>query len=160
MVKVTEREREESAAILRTLYPVGSTVPMRVEYVSRNGMRRHISVWHRSDKGTWSNASRMVAEVVGMPLNGRGDALVVDGCGMDMCFHLVYSLSRGLYRQGVPCTGHRYTGKAGNGRYVYRCRSNEHVNPGEDRDMYRRGRRHTDGGYALDYGYATLPARV
>lgn len=144
-----ERNRRESADILRRLYPLGTEVPTRVEYVSKDGMRRHISVWHRDKNGMVSNTSRMVAEVVGLPLNGRGDAVVVDGCGMDMCFHLIYSLSRGLYRDGHPCTGHRYTEKAGNGRQVYRCPSNDHVNDG--RLPYTRGRKHADGGYALRY---------
>lgn len=148
------RVRRESADILRGLYPIGSSVPMRVEYVSRSGMRRHVSVWHRDKRGSVSNVSRMVAEAVGMSLNGRGDAVVVDGCGMDMLFHLVYTLSYNLYPDGVPCTGYRYSGKRGNGRYVYGCRSNDHSN--DPYAGWTRGKKHSDGGYALDYGYMPM----
>lgn len=65
----------------------------------------------------------------------KGDALVVNGCGMDMGFHVVYELGYTLYgRDGFICIGER-------------CPSNDHSNG--DRDYTPHA--HTDGGYALRY---------
>ena len=52
------------------------------------------------------------------------------GCGMDMGFDLIYSLSRTLYPNGFACIGEW-------------CPSNDHSN----RDY---GLAHSDGGYALN----------
>jgi hypothetical protein len=61
------------------------------------------------------------------------------GCGMDMGFHLVYNLGRALYPKGVSCPGPDL------------CQSNDHVNPGPDRNRYGKGVKHRDSGYAFKH---------
>ena len=73
--------------------------------------------------------SGYVAEVTGFSRDKDSGALRVGGCGMDMGFHVVYSLGSTLYPNGYPCAG---TG----------CRSNDHFN-GE------KNAHHRDGGYAF-----------
>ena len=81
--------------------------------------------------------SHLVAKVRGSRLTDEG--VIVNGCGMDMGFALVYNLSRTLYPQ-YNCTGNR--------SWSDRCPSNTHVNKGDDRDNYSPKVVHTDG-YAL-----------
>jgi hypothetical protein len=59
------------------------------------------------------------------------------GAGMDMGFDLVYNLGRAMYPNGVNCAGEK------------RCQSNDHVNPGADRNNYDRRHKHSDSGYAF-----------
>lgn len=153
---------------LRALLPPGSVAFTELHYVSRDGMTRHLSV--KLDHGR--DITAMVADVLGERLTARG-YIRVRGCGMDMGFHLVYGLSRTLYRDGHYCTGKRG------------CPSNDHSNdygrlareyadkhpaPADtaDRDereawcaarsewiarhrLYRRNRLHSDGGYAVSH---------
>lgn len=70
------------------------------------------------------------------------DAVRVGGAGMDMGFHLVYTLSRTLYPDGFDCVG-LYQDNRTDGP---RCPSNDHSNGLRD---YGPSIRHEDGGYAL-----------
>src|SRR5712692_6873174 len=72
-----------------------------------------------------------VAAVVGYSL-AQYEGIKVSGAGMDMGFHLVYSLSYDLYPDGFECIGER-------------CPSNDHSNGDRDYSPHH----HKDGGYAL-----------
>ena len=140
MSTTTEPTYETDEEYLRRLFPVGSTARTILRHASDSGMTRWISVLGPDDR----DVSRTVASVLGLRLGARHSGIKVEGCGMDMGFHLVYSLSRTLYPQGHPCTGHDRNGPRG----ARRCPSNDHSN---DRTMsYRRGRKHRDGGYAIN----------
>jgi len=76
------------------------------------------------------------ANVLGDKL-GKREGIRVPGCGMDMGFHLVYSLSSALYPNGFECTG-------GMGR-PFKCPSNDHSNGDRNYEPHR----HASGGYAL-----------
>lgn len=100
---------------LRKWFPKGSTVYTILRHVSRSGMQRQISVvcLTQSDNDpsrpkedrngivdlhpNWS-----VSQVLGYRLNkgGAHDAIVVNGCGMDMGFEIAYNLSHALYGDG------------------------------------------------------------
>ena len=84
------------------------------------------------------DVSWAVARVLDEPMDRKQGGLKVSGCGMDMGFHVVYSLSRSLWPNGFRCSGEKR-----------RCGSNDHSNsPYPKRD----GRtKHSDGGYALDH---------
>ena len=85
------------------------------------------------------------SESHGIQLNPMGhgyDAVIRGGCGMDMGFDLVYSLSRALF-PSYQCLGRRYKDENGPA-----CPSNDHVNPGPHRDNFGAAVVHTDG-YAL-----------
>lgn len=90
--------RQESAAHLRQLFPVGSVVTTTVKHVTRSGMGRVIAVlaYRDSDQGI-VNVSHHVARVLDWRYDNDWQGVYVQGCGMDMAFHLTYTLSRALY---------------------------------------------------------------
>ncbi len=161
-----EEEQREAIEELRALFPAGSTVHTVLRHVSGSGMSRAISVVTCKD-GVPRDVSHLVAKATGDKLDPRHRGIRVGGCGMDMGFHLIYGLARTLYRD-FRCTGHDGS-KRGK-----RCPSNDHSNDwgqasrdgraqgldGQElRDYidarlssdlgFRRGRKHSDGGYAL-----------
>lgn len=157
---------------LHDLLPPGTTVYTILRHVSKSSMSRDISLVILTPDGP-RDITALAAEAMGAWLskNCPDAAIRVGGCGMDMGYHLVYSLARTLYPDGHMCTGDRD------------CPSNDHSNDygrlarewdkahgeidpaatreewearyGErqqwisSRRTYRRNRRHSDGGYAL-----------
>jgi hypothetical protein len=117
--KAQRREEIESATrMLQELFPRGSSVCTIVRKVSASGMSRQISVlgmFMQSPEDAWQLTGRgdvvsfsfrhpnwAVATVLGWQLTTAKsdyDAIVVKGCGMDMQYHLVSSLSHALYGQ-------------------------------------------------------------
>lgn len=147
MTKAQKAERDEAIAKLREWIKPGDTVYTVLDHVSRSGMSRNIRVVLMESKDgrvvdlhpNWA-----VGKALGLRHAKRNgyeqDALVVGGCGMDMGFHVVNSLSYRLYPT-YQCVG------KGDG-YGTRCPSNTHVNSGPDRDKYGPEIIHEDG-YAL-----------
>jgi hypothetical protein len=76
--------------------------------------------------------SRLVGKAIGERFNDKRECLSVSGCGMDMGFHVVYSLSRTLFKDNFECIGKS-------------CPSNDHSNGDRDYTPHQ----HSDGGYAL-----------
>ena len=90
----------ESLAHLRELFPPGSDVWTLVTHVAASGMSRRISLYSitvEDGKPVVQNVSAHVARVLDLRVNRDDLAVVVSGCGMDMCFHTVYNLGRALY---------------------------------------------------------------
>lgn len=98
MAKYSKAAREESLQSLRENIKPGQTVCTILRSVSSSGMSRAISVvtLENGDVRQWDHA---VACVLGESLAKR-EGVRVSGCGMDMGFHLVYSLSRVLFPDG------------------------------------------------------------
>lgn len=89
-----QREQEEARVELRKLCPPGTTIYTSLRHVSRNGMYRLIQVHIiRNNEPRW--LSSLVARALGCRL--KHDAVGISGCGMDMGFHLVHSLSYALH---------------------------------------------------------------
>lgn len=131
--KGKQLQRDEARERLRVLFPPGSEVHCSVTQVARSGMSRQIAVYAIED-GQIRNVSRWVAWATESRLSKSDDAVIIGGCGMDMCFALVYNLSHALYRDGFTCTGET-------------CPSNDHSNPprpARDGKMH-----HSESGYAL-----------
>jgi len=82
----------------------GDTVWTIVRHVSRSGMSRDISAFVIVD-GEPLDVSGYIGRVLNWPRNPHTGAVKVSGCGMDMGFHLVYSLSATLFPNGFGCTG-------------------------------------------------------
>jgi hypothetical protein len=101
--------------LLEVLKP-GDTVYTVLKHVSSSGMSRRIDVLVVTKDGGIRNITHLVAPVTGFKRSKVDGALTVSGCGMDMGFHVVYSLSRALFEDGVKCTGKRG------------CPSNDHSN--------------------------------
>lgn len=125
---------------LRGMLAPGDTVRTIVRHVTRSGMSRDISAYVMSG-GELVCIDWLIKRTKLFPGSQTHEGVRVGGCGMDMTFHLVYSLSRMLYPHGAPCTGSNGYDTPGK-----RCHSNDHSNG--DRD-YTPGKIHTDGGYAL-----------
>lgn len=131
--------RNEARATLRKMLKPGDNVKANVLHVSRSGMMRVISL-EIVHEGEIFDISGLAARAIGWTFDDRG-GVKVQGCGMDMTFHVVYTLSRALFPNGHRCTSK--TDKYG--RHV--CPSNDHANG--DRRYDGRKPLHRDGGYAL-----------
>ena len=97
-------KKAKSLEFLRRTLKPGDTVKTVLMHVSRSGMYRVIKVM--TDGG--EDISWDVANVLGWPLKeartySRG--IGAGGCGMDMGFHLVYTLSSYLFPKGFKVDG-------------------------------------------------------
>lgn len=85
----------------------GDTVYTVMRNVSSSGMSRRIDVYTIKDNRP-QYLSGYVATLTGWKLHDKG-GIVVGGCGMDMGFHLVYTLSSILFRDN-PVEGRTHSG--------------------------------------------------
>lgn len=128
-------EAKEQLENLHRWIKPGDTVYTILRHVSRSGMMRHISVVVIDKDGSTTHPNYATAKVTGLPLvrlGGFNDAVKVGGCGMDMGFHVVESLSRAMFPDGFTCIGEK-------------CPSNDHTNGDRDYTPHH----HKSGGYAL-----------
>lgn len=124
--RFTAAQVAEFTEALRRELPPGSTVSTKVLHVSRSGMSREIGAYIVRD-GQIADISWEVAAIIGATLGNSG-GVKLSGVGMDMGFHLVYSLSRRLYPQGHLCTGSTGVTPTGRKARAPRCPSNDHSN--------------------------------
>lgn len=107
MTKVQQAERDKAITKLREMFPAGSTAKTILRHVSRSGMMRHISVISPDcEDVTW-----LVARAMGWKMDPRTGGIKVSGCGMDMGFHLINSLSgivHGWDNRGGYAISHRW----------------------------------------------------
>lgn len=95
--RISKEKQEEIDGARESLLawlPAGATVYALVTKVARDGMSRKIKLFTVQD-GSIINLSYRAALVLGWRYTD--DGIHVNGCGMDMCFHTVYSLSQVLY---------------------------------------------------------------
>ena len=149
MTRISNRKLDLDAATanLRELHP-GDTVYTALSHAAASGMTRWIRAIVIRDN-TPRDISWDAAKLIDAPVNTRNhDGVEIGGCGMDMGFHLVYSLSRALFRDGFDCI--RFTAEgtdlAENDRSKW-CPSNDHSNI---RGLHTLSH-HSDGGYALNH---------
>lgn len=90
-----EREREEARATLRKLLPPGSRVYSILRNVSRSGMRREIDFYAFGADGPTYLTGYMATALDYS--RSRAGAMLVSGCGMDVAYHVVHSLSYALH---------------------------------------------------------------
>lgn len=174
-------DRDAAIAELKKILKPGDTVYTVLRKVASTGMSRWIDVYViRDNRPRWLTGYVARACRIRRAEGGHGP-LLVGGAGMDMGFHVAYSLGRALFADSFKCTGQR-DGKR-------RCPANDHFNDygslarqydaehdpehtrrdegGEVRSAYvaarqqwitdqepelwSRKRVHTDGGYALHH---------
>lgn len=120
-MRVSKQDKEEAIKMLRKLCPPGTTILCILEHVSRSGMTRHIKFYNEKMdflSGYMSNALEMTR-------SRRGDSLVVTGCGMDMGFSVVYTLSYVLHgdkdkgADAIASSGHPFKARRGHYRAGY-----------------------------------------
>jgi hypothetical protein len=137
MRRVPQHDQDAAVARLRENLSPGDTVYTILRNVSSSGMSRRLDVYTIEPDGDrirfyW--LTKWVADACEFGWNKDRDQLVVGGCGMDMGFHVIYTLSSILWPDGFPCAGEK------------RCESNDHFN---GMRKYGEGIHHRDGGYAL-----------
>jgi hypothetical protein len=101
-----QQEKQEAKDTLLGWLNRGDTVYTICDHVSRSGMMRHIRlVILKHDEETKKiytlHPNYSASVLLGWPLVKKGNAaLKVGGCGMDMGFHTVYTLSQMLFGDG------------------------------------------------------------
>lgn len=127
---------------LRKILAPGDTVYTVLRHVSRSGMMRHIDLYKLLDTGVDPfYLTGYASHVIGWPRTEHGE-LRVQGAGMDIGFHAVYTLSRYLFRDGFACIA-----RASDRWHGETCPSNDHSN--YRATPYDGPSIHADGGYAL-----------
>lgn len=108
-MKYTKDEVERATDDMAALVSPGDTVYTVIRSVAKSGMSRTLSLFVVKD-GKLRNVTWDVSRILGYPLsdvNGHR-ALRVNGAGMDMGFHVVYSLSHELFQRGSDGTDKGY----------------------------------------------------
>jgi len=161
--KAQKAEQAEAVERLREWVKPGDTLFTLLRHVSKSGMSRTIqivSIKPADGSGPGSAANREngveighlgynVAQALGEPYDRQKEGVKVGGCGMDMGFHLVYSLGSVLFPGGFGCVGEG-------------CQASDHSNGDRDYTPHtsllgapvgvkpKKGHHwHKDGGYAL-----------
>jgi hypothetical protein len=102
-----DNEKQEQIARLKEWMPEGTTVYTILRNVSSSGMTRHISLvipWKDEITGKlgFIHPNYAAGKALGWKITTKNgsDCIKVGGCGMDMGYHLVHSLSYALYGNG------------------------------------------------------------
>jgi len=137
MTKAQKAGRQDAIEELRKRLHPGQEILCVLRHCSKSGMSRVIDLKVIED-GEIRGLGWFAARALGDAYDTKRDGIKVTGCGMDMGFHLVYSLSRTLWPDGFDCINLTtpHLGKRPP------CPSNDHSNR-EDH------KHHRDGGYAL-----------
>ena len=100
VVEQIELCREQFQAALRVASKDHQGRPVLycvLRHVSRSGMSRTISLHYFDlEAKDMRQLNYATAVLLGLPLDEERDGVKVSGCGMDMGFHLVSQLSRGI----------------------------------------------------------------
>jgi hypothetical protein len=97
MARARANDQSPSLEQLRQWLPKGTRVFTILRSVSRSGMRREVSVvvfLPGDNLPIYPN--HHVCQVLGLR-RGKREGVVLNGCGMDMGFHLVCDLAHALY---------------------------------------------------------------
>ena len=121
VTKLQAIEREKDLETLRKWIKPGDRLYTILRQTSRSGMSRHISVVCTDDDSP-RDISGWVARAIDYRRDDRDGGLKVPGCGMDMGFHVINTLSYVLYPtyqcvgDKCPSNAHQWdsqTGKRG-----------------------------------------------
>ena len=96
-----KRDKEESIGYLKELLPEGSRVYCILTHVSKSGMSRSIQtvIPTKHDDETLGiiDISYLVGDAIGLKVDQKNGGLKISGCGMDVCFYIVYRLSQAIF---------------------------------------------------------------
>lgn len=148
--------RDDARETLRNLVKPGDTVYTILRHVSRSGMQRTIGVVVMAD-GKPFDVTGWVGKALGWSVDRDRWGVKVGGAGMDMGFHLVYSLSWALWPDGFGCVGEGCpSSDHGNGDRSYAVHHKARSRAGyctacghNGDDCHGAEHWHKDGGYAL-----------
>lgn len=112
-MKTTKEEIAEAYKLLRKWLKPGATVYTVLRHVSASGLTRRIDLY-TIRKGELVYLSGYAGLILKISRHPSKEGLTVGGSGMDMGFHLVYSLSRALYPKGfIPAKAGKNHGRNG-----------------------------------------------
>lgn len=105
MTKHSDVEREEALTTLRKWLKPGATVYTILEHHAASGMSRYIRVVipYVRDNGEidFIHPNHAVAKALGLRRNDKREGMLIQGCGMDMGFEIVYRLGAALWPDGT-----------------------------------------------------------
>lgn len=127
----------------------GTTFYTSLNHVSKSGMSRWISVYVARNNEI-VDVTQTLIDLFPTVFKTRGahPGIYVSGCGMDMGFHLVYTLGRLAFPDGYLCNGVPSYDPDTYASNDNPCRSNDHVN--DPTLPYSDTTWHRDGGYAFE----------
>ena len=100
-----EQEKREAIATLLNILKPDDTVYTDVKHVASSGMSRQIAVFvpyvDNEGKARIKEITWLVSTALGIKV-GSKYGLIMGGCGMDMCFSVVYRLGMALWPNGTP----------------------------------------------------------
>jgi hypothetical protein len=100
LTKIEKQTNHDKAVeALREILTTGDTIYTVVTSRSGSGMYRHIKAVVATPGGTVRDISNLISDALGWKWHDEG-AVGVSSCGMDIGFHLAYSLSRELLDDG------------------------------------------------------------
>jgi hypothetical protein len=108
-MKATKTEQQEAIERLKSWVMPGDTIYCVLARVSQSGMRRVIRFYkittsaESGKQEVWSLAWN-IAKALDCGYDDKKEGVIVNGCGMDMGFHVVYSLSDMLFTDGYQLT--------------------------------------------------------
>ena len=128
--------KDDAKNALRPMLRTGMAIKTTTDY--GRGMTDYVRVFV-SHKGEARDITMLVAAATRARTDKHG-RIPMGGGGYNKGFQVVYNMGRAM-RPDFRCTGSQ------------RCPSNDHANERGNPDGYRRGRRHSDGGYAFHHAY-------
>jgi hypothetical protein len=93
--------REQAIEKLREAIEPNDTLYTQLEHVTKSGMTRFIKVRQIKDNYPY-DFTYLVAKALDWKYSDKHYAIKVEGCGMDMGFHLIYTLGQVLWPDGTP----------------------------------------------------------
>lgn len=135
---MTKSEKLESTQEMETLkkwVKPGGTLYTILRHRAASGMSRVLDLYVIVD-GEPLRLSWSASKVLGWTYNRNHEGILVRGCGLDVGYHLVYSLGRLLFADGFTCIGDK-------------CPSNDHSNGDRNYEPHK----HSDPGYSLRHGW-------
>lgn len=110
-MKISKTTHDEALTRVRAWIKPGDTLYTILRHVSSSGMSRDISLVYIKPNAKEGQAiydlDYNAQMILGYPAPKRGSGLRVGGCGMDMGFHMVYTLSRYLFPDGFGEVGEK-----------------------------------------------------
>ncbi len=106
-------KKDEAIESLREILKAGDTIHTILRHVSRSGMSRVIDLKFITESGDVRHIGYSAAVALGYNWDDKRQGVKIGGCGMDMGFHLVYSLSRILFPDGFGVEGDYPNGSKG-----------------------------------------------
>ncbi len=98
-MQTTKTDQSEAMESLLKMLKPGDSIYTITRHVSRSGMMRRISVY--AIKNNKPIGLDWYIKRLGLfNLDKTDDGIVVNGCGMDMHFHVVHTLGRALFPKG------------------------------------------------------------